>query len=146
MKKDSLVYFALKFALIAAVLLAIFNFIFPYYRLLLRDSVRMFFNSDVQFSSRIVLTTMPYISLSALVLATPKVKAREKIKFIVLIFILFYFIDISFALAQVFLQNTSIKYYHVLVVQDFFTISLPIVFWFLLSYKDFGMYFDQEKK
>lgn len=138
MKKDSLVYFGIKFALIAAILLAIFNFTFPYYKLLLRDSIGIFFNaSNIQTSNRIVLTTMPYISLSALILATPKIKIGEKIKFIVLIFILFYLIDISFALAQVFLQSTSIKYYQILVVQDFFTISLPIVFWFLLSYKDF---------
>lgn len=145
MKKDSLIYFALKFSVIAAVLLLAFYFVFPYYRQVLIYSIRVFFNAkDVQPSTKVFITVMPYVSLSALILATPKRTAREKIKFIVLIFVLFYFIDVFFSILQIFLQNTSIKYYHILTVQDFFTISLPIVFWFLFSYKD--LIFIEEKK
>jgi len=137
MKKDSLIYFAIKFSIAAAVLLAIFHFGFPYYRFALRYSVGIF--SDVinlHSSSNIFLTSMPYVSLSALILTTPKRTVKDKAKFLILIFALFYFIDIFFSIIQILLQGTFIKYYHILVIQDFLTIALPIVFWFLLDYKD----------
>lgn len=137
MEKNSLVYFALRFSVIAAVLLAIFYFSFPYYRALLRYSVSIFSKAtDIQLSNNIFLTSMPYVSLSALVLATPKRTVKNKIKFLVLIFLLFFIIDFSFAVVQVLLQGTSIKQYHIVVMQDFFTISLPIVLWLIFSYKE----------
>jgi hypothetical protein len=146
MKKDSMIYFAMKFSIIAAILLAIFYFIFPYYSLALRYSIGIFSNvANLRSSSSVFLTFMPYVSLSALILATPKRTIKEKTKFIILIFALFFIIDFSFSIIQILLQNTPVKYYHILVVQDFFTIALPIVFWFLLSYKDLGINFESEK-
>jgi hypothetical protein len=137
MKKDSLIYFAIKFSIAAAVLLVIFNFTFPYYRLALDYTVGLFFKAtNLHPSDKIFLTFMPYVSLSALILSTPKRTVKEKLKFLVSIFALFYFIDIFFAIVQVLVQGTAIKYYHILVVQDFFTIALPIVFWFILDYKN----------
>ena len=137
MKKDSLIYFAIKFSVIAAILLVIFYFVFPYYVLALKYSVGIFSDvTNMRSSSSIFLTFMPYVSLTALVLATPKNTVKEKMKFLMLIFALFYIIDVSFSIIQILLQGTSVKYYHILVVQDFFTIALPVVFWFLLDYKD----------
>jgi len=137
MKKDSLAYFAIKFSIAAAALLVIFNFTFPYYRFILDYTVSLFFKAaNLHPSDKIFLTFMPYVSLSALILSTPKRTVKEKLKFLVSIFALFYFIDIFFAIVQVLAQGTAIKYYHILVVQDFFTIALPIVFWFLLDYKN----------
>jgi len=137
MKKDSLIYFAIKFSIAAAVLLVIFNFTFPYYRFILDYTVSLFFKAaNLHPSDKIFLTFMPYVSLSALILSTPKRTVKEKLKFLVSIFALFYFIDIFFAIVQVLVQGTAIKYYHILVVQDFFTIALPIVFWFILDYKN----------
>jgi len=147
MKKDSMTYFAIKFSIIAAILLTIFYFIFPYYALALKYSVGIFSNvTNLRSSNSIFLTFMPYVSLSALILATPKRTIKEKTKFIILIFALFYVIDISFSIIQILLQGTPIKYYHILVVQDFFTIALPIIFWFLLSYKDLGINFESDNK
>ncbi|MBS3052036.1 MAG: hypothetical protein J4428_01535 [Candidatus Aenigmarchaeota archaeon] len=137
MEKYNLIRFAVKFSLITAILLVIFHFTFPYYRLALNYTIGVFSHiTNLQISSRIILTFMPYVSLSALILATPKKTVKEKIKFVVLIFALFYLIDISFAIIQILLQNTPIKYYHVLVVQNFFTISLPIIFWFVFDRSD----------
>jgi len=141
MKKDSLTYFAIKFSIAAAILLVIFYFVFPYYVIALRDSVGIFSDvTNMRSSSSIFLTFMPYVSLSALILATPKKTLKDKIKFVVLIFALFYVIDVSFAIIQILAQGTAIQYYQILVVQDFFTIALPIVFWFLLDYKDLIVY------
>lgn len=137
MKKDSLVYFAIRFSITAAVLLVIFYFVFPYYTLALRYTIALFSNAvNLRPSEKVFVTVMPYVSLAALILATPKRTVKEKIKFIILIFVSFYFIDIFFSILQILLQGTSIEYYHILVVQDFFTIALPIVFWFMLDYKD----------
>jgi len=145
-KKDSITYFAVRFCIAAAILLAIFNFGFPYYRILVKESVGIFSDvTNLRTSERIFLTFMPYVSLSALILATPKRTLKEKIKFVILIFALFYFIDVSFAIIQILSQGTDIQYYYILVVQDFFTIALPIVFWFLLSYKDLSINFESEK-
>jgi len=139
-KKDSMIYFAVRFCIAAAVLLAIFNFTFPYYRLALKYSIGLFSDvTNLHSSGSIFLTFMPYVSLTALVLATPKNTIKEKMKFLILIFVLFYIIDVSFSIIQIILQGTFIKYYHILVVQDFFTIALPIVIWFLLSYKELDM-------
>jgi len=136
-EKHKLINFAIRFSIIAAVLLAIFHFTFPYYRLALNYSVGIFSRAaNLHYSSSIFLTFMPYVSLSALILATPKRTAKEKMKFIILIFALFYIIDISFAIIQILSQGTPIKYYHILVVQDFFTIALPIAFWLAFSYKE----------
>jgi hypothetical protein len=136
-KKYNLIRFALKFAVIAAVLLAVFYFVFPYYRLVLGYVVGIFYDvTKLRSSERIFLTFMPYVSLTALILATPKRNFKEKIKFIALTFVLFYIIDIFFLIVQILLQGTSIKYYHILIVQDFLTIALPIAIWFLLDYKE----------
>lgn len=137
MKRYELINFAIKFSLAAAVLLTIFYFVFPYYRTALRYSIGIFYDvTKLQSTNSILLTFMPYVSLSALIIATPKRTAKEKIKFIILVFALFYIIDFSFLIIQILSQGTSIQYYHILVVQDFLTIALPIVFWFLLDYKD----------
>ena len=137
MEKYNLIRFAVKFSLITAILLVIFHFTFPYYRLALNYTIGVFSHiTNLQISIKIILTFMPYVSLSALILATPKKTVKEKIKFVVLIFALFYLIYISFAIIQILLQNTPIKYYHVLVVQNFFTISLPIIFWFVFDRSD----------
>jgi len=137
MKRYELINFAIKFSLAAAVLLAIFYFVFPYYRIVLRYSIGIFYDvTKLQSTNSIFLTFMPYVSLSALIIATPKRTVKEKVKFIVLVFALFYIIDISFLMIQILSQGTSIQYYHILVVQDFFTLALPIVLWFLLDYKD----------
>jgi hypothetical protein len=144
--KNELIYFAIKFCVIAAVLLAIFNFAFPYYRDFVKNSVGLFSDvTSLHTSDRIYLTFMPYVSLSALVLATPRRSKKDKAKFMALIFALFYLIDVSFSILQIILQGTPIKYYHILVVQDFFTIALPIVIWFLLYYKDLIYYQNQLK-
>lgn len=146
MKKDGLLYFALKFSIIALVLLAIFYFVFPYYRLALRYSIGVFYKvTSLQPSSKIFIVVMPYVSLSALILATPKRTTREKIKFMLFIFALFYIIDFLFIIIQILSEGTTIQYYHILVAQDFFTIALPIVIWFLLYSKDLGINFESEK-
>jgi hypothetical protein len=146
MKKDSMIYFGIKFAIIAAILLVIFYFVFPYYALALKSSIGIFSKAaNLRSTGDIFLTFMPYVSLSALILATPKRTIKEKAKFIISIFALFFIIDFSFSIIQILLQGTSIKYYQILVVQDFFTIALPIVFWFLLSYKDLGISFEPAK-
>lgn len=144
MGKHDVIYFAVKFSIAAAVLLTIFYFIFPYYRGALRYSIGIFFDiTKLQPSNNLFLTSMPYVSLSALIVATPKRTAKEKIMFIILIFALFYIIDISFLIIQILAQGTFIQYYHILVVQDFLTIALPIVFWFLLDYKDLIVYSEK---
>jgi hypothetical protein len=101
--------------------------------------------TNLHTSDRIYLTFMPYVSLTALVLATPNRKMKEKAKFIAAIFALFYVIDMSFSVVQILLQDTGIMYYHVLLVQDFLTIALPIVIWFLLYHKDLLYYQEQLK-
>jgi hypothetical protein len=135
--KDSLIYFAVKFCIAAAVLLAVFNFVFPYYRALLNASIGLITSAaNLQISQNIFLTFMPYVSLSALVVSAPKRSTKEKAKFITLIFALFYLIDVSFSIVQVFAQGTPIRYYHVLLVQDFFAIALPVVIWVLIQSKN----------
>ena len=135
--KNDMLPFAMKFCIAAAVLLAVFDLAFPYYRQFLKDSVGLFSDvTNLHTSERIYLTFMPYVSLSALILATPRRTMKERAKFLAAMLVLFYFIDVSFSVLQIVLKGTAIKYYHILVVQDFFTIALPIVFWFSLYHRD----------
>ena len=65
----------------AAVLLAAFDLAFPYYRQFLKDSIGLFSDvTDLHTSESIHLTFMPYVSLSALILATPRRTMKEKAK------------------------------------------------------------------
>ena len=135
--KNDMLPFAVKFCVAAAVLLAAFDLAFPYYMQLVKDSIGLFSDvTNLHTSERIYLTFMPYVSLSALIIATPKRTMKEKAKFLAAMLALFYFIDVSFSVLQIVLAGTAIKYYHILVVQDFFTIALPIVFWFSLYHRD----------
>ena len=130
--KDGLPLFALKFAAIAAILLLVFHFVFPYYRMLLMAVAGALSDAaDVRTPGMILLTFMPYVSLSALILATPKRTKKEKTKFILLMFGLFFLIDISFSIAQIFVQSGAIP-----VFQEYFTIAMPIVIWFLMDHKN----------
>lgn len=136
MKKDSLTYFAIKFAIIAAVLLVVFHFTFPYYKNLVTKTLLLFLHATKIEYSKASLVFMPFVSLFALILATPKTTVKYKIKSLLLVFFVFFFIDVSFSIIQVVLQG-SVDSGWILVVQDFFVIASPVVLWLLLFNRSF---------
>jgi hypothetical protein len=73
-----------------------------------------------------MLDFMPYVSLSALILATPKKNMKEKLKIILVAFVLFFFIDVVFSIVQILLPSYSKE---ILLVQELLVISLPIIIW-----------------
>lgn len=137
--KNELVRFALMFSILIMIFLVIFYFTFPYYRVALRYVVDGLFGlvgMDVQYPERVMLDFMPYVSLSALILATPKRALKEKIKFVILVSILFFFIDVMFSILQI---SFSVYGSQILLVQEFLVISLPIVFWWYFSHSVFSL-------
>ncbi|MFH0832876.1 MAG: hypothetical protein V1900_04105 [Candidatus Aenigmatarchaeota archaeon] len=138
LKKDSLTYFALKFAVIAALLLGIFHVLFPYYLILVMKILTIFSKGFNIHYSGVSILIMPFVSLFALILATPKRTVKDKIKYLVLTFFLFFIIDVSSSIIQ--LLTPSVNHDIVLLFQGFFTIAMPIVVWFLFSHNDFIQY------
>jgi len=136
MKKDSLEYFAIKFCVIAAVLLVIFHFTFPFYKNLVGDVLKLF-SSTVKIEYRKAsLVFMPFVSLFALILSTPKQTIKYRIKSLLIVFAVFFFIDVSFSILQIVLYG-FVDVGWILVVQDFFVIASPVVLWLILFNKSF---------
>ena len=135
MESRELVKFAMYFVIIATALFAAFIFIFPYYRLLLQDIVKIF-AAGVNLPEKISLTFMPFVAVTALVLATPKQSLKMKIKYAALIVAIFFLIDVGFSFAQIF---TKLDAKNLLLLQDLLSLMLPIMFWFALNRKKFEM-------
>ena len=137
-KNNELLSFALKFILISGILLPVFYLIYPFYENVLRSILPVFSSiAYVTHPSRILVVTMPFVILSALILSMPKGTLFRKSKFLLLGYIVFFLVDVSFLFLQISLPSLENQ---ILLVDDFFTIFLPIIFWWLLSYKDFNVF------
>ncbi len=130
--RDSFAWIVVKFCLAAAILLAIFHFTVPFYRQALDYGIGAVAKASNLQSSNVTLAVMPYVSLLALIIALPGKAAREKVKLAVLVLVLFYLVDITFAVLQISLQSTFVKSYYLMSAQDFLNLSLPVVFFYVL--------------
>ena len=131
--KSELVRFAIMFSVLVVLLLVIFYFIFPYYRIGLKYVVLGLFSlfgikANMQ---SVMLDYMPYVSLSALVLATPRKGLKEKLKTIMFASIFFFFIDIIFSIIQISIPTYSKD---ILLIQELLVISLPIIIWWYFAH------------
>jgi len=127
--KNELAWFALMFCVVTVVLLVVFYFVFPYYRIGLRYAVDGLFavlGVRVRYPQSVMLDFMPYVSLTALILATPRKNLRPKIKIIIAASLLFFFVDIVFSILQILVSAYAKE---ILLVQELLVLSLPIVVW-----------------
>jgi hypothetical protein len=134
MNDREMIKFGVYFLVAATVLFVIFNFVFPYYRMGLEDAIKFLVGSS-QISGKVTLTYMPFVAVIALILATPKQSLKIKAKYVFMILVLFFAIDVGFSIAQVLIPAAVIQTYQLLLMQDFLTLLLPIVFWIALNRK-----------
>lgn len=137
MLESELFRFASKFLLLISLFVVVFYFVFPYYRIGLRRIVDLLFGLvgvEVQYSESVKLGFMPYVSLSALILATPRKGLKEKLIVIMFSSLLFFFIDIVFSILQISFASVGQS---ILLFQELLIISLPIIIWWYFSYSIF---------
>jgi hypothetical protein len=139
-RSKELYKFAVKFTIAAGISLVILYFLFPFYRFFLGYSVGFLFHfTNIKLPSKAPLFVMPFVVISSLALATPNKSPWGKAKFLLLIYVSFYLIDIFFISLQVFFNAYSTQ---ILVAQDFFTLFVPTTIWLSFSYKSIGIFFE----